>query len=140
MLNRGSLFFSSVPISLALWLLSVILRLCSYSMAGNSDLADFFRLEATFDPISAVTREKVRAAYGTRQTVVEEWKRKKRLGQGAFGTVWLEEEAENGHLRAVKEVLKNGSTTARIDYTRELEALGRLSKVCFCPEVPHWCL
>jgi hypothetical protein len=98
-------------------------------MAGNSDLVDFFRLDASFDPIYAVTRENVRAADGKRRTVVKEWKRTKRLGNGASGTVWLEKETEKGDLRAVKEVSKNGSITARIDYTQELVALGHLSKV-----------
>jgi hypothetical protein len=102
-------------------------------MASSSDLVDYFRLDATFDPIQAVTRENVRAAKRTRRTVVKEWKRTKRLGEGGFGTVWLEEETEEGHLRAVKEVSKNESTTARIDYIRELVALGRLSKVSSCP-------
>jgi hypothetical protein len=98
-------------------------------MAGNSDLVDFFRLDASFDPIYAVTRENVRAADGTRRTVVKEWRRTKRLGNGAFGTVWLEKEMKKGDLRAVKEVSKYGSTTARMDYKQELVALGHLSKV-----------
>jgi hypothetical protein len=102
-------------------------------MAGNSDLVDFFRLDAKFDPIFAVTRENVRAAHGTRRTVVKEWRRTKRLGSGTFGTVWLEKETEKGELRAVKEVAKNGLTTAKTDYTRELEALGHLSKVSYNP-------
>ena len=102
-------------------------------MAGNSDLVDFFRLDATFDPIFAVTRENVRAAHGTRRTVVKEWRRTKRLGSGTFGTVWLEEETGKGELRAVKEVSKNGSTRAKTDYTQELVALGRLSKVSYNP-------
>jgi hypothetical protein len=106
-------------------------------MAGNSDLVDFFRLDASFDPVYAVTRENVRAAHGKRQTVVKEWKRTKGIGSGAFGTVWPEKETEKGDLRAVKEVSKNGSTTARTDYTQELVALGRLSKVCFRPYVYH---
>jgi hypothetical protein len=106
-------------------------------MAGNSDLVNFFQLDASFDPIYAVTRENVSAADGKRRTAVKEWKRTKRLGNGVFGTVWLEEEMEKGELKAVKEVSKNGSTTARTDYTRELVALGRLSKVGSRPDMPQ---
>jgi hypothetical protein len=99
-------------------------------MPGSPGLAEFFKLDASFDPIRSVTHETVLAADGTRRTIMKEWKRTKRLGHGASGTVWLEQDMEGGHLRAVKEIEKKTSTTApKVDYTRELEALGHLSKV-----------
>jgi hypothetical protein len=98
-------------------------------MGENSDLVDYFRLDAIYDPTHAVTRQNVRAADGARRTAVREWKRIDDLGQGAFGTVWLEKETVNGQLRAVKKVSKNGSTTEEMDYIREVVALGGFSKV-----------
>lgn len=44
--------------------------------------------------------------------------------------MWLEHNHEEGELRAVREIPKGTPTTLlRIDYGRELLALGRLSKV-----------
>ena len=65
---------------------------------------------------------------------VTTWTRTKRIGRGAFGTVWLECNDKNG-LRAVKEVAKESSgTPLRVDYKRELEALRWLSNVSSLPE------
>lgn len=58
----------------------------------------------------------------------ERWKRKRRLGQGGYGTVYLEQcfQGNNmGKLRAVKEIPKKGSG----DYNRELEAIALLSTI-----------
>jgi hypothetical protein len=105
-----------------------------------SDLIDFFKLNATFDPVTSSTCEIIQTSDRTQRkrqiTLVKNWKRTKRLGHGAFGTVWLEREGndpeakQRQETRAVKELAKGRSTNAsRIDYTRELLALGRLSKV-----------
>jgi hypothetical protein len=74
------------------------------------------------------------------QRVEERWQRKKELGSGGFGTVWLEtcvssssySSSSNGNqngLRAVKEIRTGGSTSlAAMDYTRELEAIAKFSQ------------
>jgi hypothetical protein len=74
------------------------------------------------------------AANARRRTVENKWKRTKEVSYGAFGMVWLEKETETGHLRAVKEISKNESTTARKDYAKELAMLAHLSKVSFRPD------
>ena len=100
---------------------------------STSDLVDYFRLDASYDPLTLVTRETVRVSDRARCkrqiTVVKEWKRTKRIGRGAFGTVWLDRNRDE-ETRAVKEIAKEDSgTSLKIDYKRELLALGRLSKV-----------
>jgi hypothetical protein len=62
----------------------------------------------------------------------ETWRRKKRLGTGTYGTVWLEEfvpEAyAEGRFRAVKEIAKGfDSSVSDADYYRELEAIAKFS-------------
>ena len=104
-------------------------------MSAPSDLIEFFKLNAIFDPIAALTREKVRISDRThrkRQIVaVKEWKRAKRIGRGAYGTVWVERD-EEGNMRVVKEIVKeNSGMSVKVDHQRELLALGQLSKVRF---------
>ncbi|CAI7615484.1 unnamed protein product [Penicillium bialowiezense] len=59
----------------------------------------------------------------------ELWKREHELGNGSYGRVWLEsctEGEETGSLRAVKEITKI-TTSTKIEYERELEALAKFS-------------
>lgn len=103
-------------------------------MSTQSDLIDYFKLNAVYNPDTKSTREVTqtsdRTQFERQVTVVKKWRRStKRLGCGAFGTVWLEHNHE-GESRAVKEIPKGTPTTPlSIDYRRELLALGRLSKV-----------
>uniref|UniRef100_A0A8H7N300 mitogen-activated protein kinase n=1 Tax=Bionectria ochroleuca TaxID=29856 RepID=A0A8H7N300_BIOOC len=67
-----------------------------------------------------------------RMKTEEAWKRREKLGTGAFGQVYLEEllsGSEAGKLRAVKEIAKTPPQDPRkeIDYTRELEAIAKFS-------------
>ncbi|CAH0048914.1 unnamed protein product [Clonostachys solani] len=61
----------------------------------------------------------------------ETWRRRKKLGSGSFGCVWLEERLDGddtGRLRAVKEITKNREgKRSEIDYNRELEAIAKFS-------------
>ncbi|CAG9937247.1 unnamed protein product [Clonostachys rosea f. rosea IK726] len=61
----------------------------------------------------------------------ETWRRRKKLGSGSFGCVWLEERLDGdgtGRLRAVKEITKSREGKgSRIDYNRELEAIAKFS-------------
>ncbi|CAH0033640.1 unnamed protein product [Clonostachys rhizophaga] len=61
----------------------------------------------------------------------ETWRRRKKLGSGSFGCVWLEERLDGddtGRLRAVKEITKSREgKRSEIDYNRELEAIAKFS-------------
>ncbi len=104
------------------------------SMSAQSDLIDFFQLNATFDPTTRSTREVIRSsdrAQLKRQIVtVKEWKRQvEPIGNGGSGIVWLEHD-KDGKERVIKQIFKATTTTPlQTDYKRELQALGRLSKV-----------
>lgn len=104
-------------------------------MSTQSDLIDYFKLDAVYNPDTNSTREVTqtsnRTQFERQVTIVKEWRRAtKRLGFGPFGIVWLEHNHEDGESRAVKEVPKGTPTTPlRLDSRRELLALGRLSKV-----------
>lgn len=65
---------------------------------------------------------------GRRREREELWKKKRDLGIGIFGTVWLEECVSEGKLRAVKEVRKSVPGSRSMDYNRELEAIARFSQ------------
>ncbi|KAJ5827147.1 hypothetical protein N7447_003910 [Penicillium robsamsonii] len=65
---------------------------------------------------------------GRRREREEVWKRKRDLGIGIFGTIWLEECVSEGKLRAVKEVRKLVPGSRSMDYNRELEAIARFSQ------------
>lgn len=103
-------------------------------MSTQSDLIDFFKIIAVFNPETNSTREVTQISERAQfepLTIVKEWKRStKRLGRGAYGIVWLEHNHEGGEVRAVKEISKGTpSTPLTIDYKRELLALSQLSKV-----------
>ena len=104
-------------------------------MSAQSDMIDFFQLNATYNPTTRSTREVIHGPDRTqlkRQIVtVKEWKRQaEQIGHGGSGIVWLEHNAEGKESRTVKLILKATPTThLQTDHKRELQALGRLSKV-----------
>lgn len=104
-------------------------------MSTQSDLIDYFKLNAVYNPDTnsarEVTQTSDRIQFKRQITIVKEWRRStKRLGLGAFGIVWLEHSHEEGEFRAVKEIPKGTlSTPLNSDCKRELLALSRLSKV-----------
>ena len=103
-------------------------------MSAQSDLIDFFQLNATFDPTTRSTREVIRssdrAQLKRRIVTVKQWKRQvEPIGNGGSGIIWLEHD-EDEKKRAVKQIFKAKPTTPlQTDYKRELQALGHLSKV-----------
>ncbi len=99
-------------------------------MTQASDLIDHFKLDTQFYPDRTHhTSYKSDPARGRRRVKVEEiWHRRKKLGQGGFGAVWLEVEHE-GKIRAVKEIPRNSGLSYQIDYRRELLAMAKLTKV-----------
>ncbi|KAJ5729183.1 uncharacterized protein N7483_003691 [Penicillium malachiteum] len=63
----------------------------------------------------------------------EKWTRKRHLGMGIFGMVWLEEYMidKDAKLRVVKEVRRVAPGPKPIDYSRELEAIVKFSQQKF---------
>ena len=102
-------------------------------MSAQSDL--IFQLDATFDPITRSTREVIQSsdrAQLKRQVVtVKKGKREAEpIGHGGSGIIWLEHDEDGSESRAVKQVTKATSTKPlQTAYRREMQALGRLSKV-----------
>lgn len=95
----------------------------------------FFQIEATFDEDTGSTREVTRSFDRAQPQLeiitVKQWKRRREpIAHGGSGIIWLEHD-EDGKERAVKQISKFGTTTTplQIDYKRELQALGHLSKV-----------
>ncbi|KXJ90520.1 kinase-like domain-containing protein [Microdochium bolleyi] len=71
-----------------------------------------------------------RSARQRRVRIEEQWRRSRQLGQGAWGTVYLETCVNPGfgsRLRAVKEIKKCVYNGEELDYGRELEAIFKFS-------------
>ncbi|KAI1764987.1 kinase-like domain-containing protein [Hypoxylon sp. FL1150] len=92
------------------------------------------RLEATFHPSPSTPIETTHEIRLSRRVLHSEtWIRERRLGNGGYGTVWLERRSEMGsraspQLRAVKELKVPRTQGGRDGYIRELEALAKFSK------------
>lgn len=96
------------------------------------DLVKLSKLETVFNSDPDYTQHFDYAAGsradGKRKRVEERWKRRKRLGKGAYGIVWLEEcfhGSQKGQLRAVKEISKEATG----DFNKELNAIALLSRI-----------
>ena len=104
------------------------------SIDASSDLEELFRLDITFDTTNGITIEtrnfSDRARRVRQGKSVTRWKIGTCLGQGASGTVWMQQEEQAPEkCRAVKQIPKGTrSGPLPVDYRRELLALGRLSK------------
>lgn len=65
-----------------------------------------------------------------KKRIEERWERRRILGTGGYGTVWLEKlatENDEEKYRAVKEIRKGVQLPKAIDYSRELEAIAKFS-------------
>lgn len=62
-------------------------------------------------------------------TIKEKWAWKRDIGAGGFGVVWLEEEATNQQLRAVKRLTKLEMVAQNVDFRRELQNLVAVTNV-----------
>jgi hypothetical protein len=97
----------------------------------TSDLVRDLELKTIFE--GQATLHIVRG-HGTHQSLQEReerWRRKRKIGNGSFGVVWLEECITNDRqvlrLRAVKEIVRKDTSSNTIDYGRELEAMAKFS-------------
>lgn len=95
---------------------------------GLSSKANRYKLEsAIYENRVVHTMYKTNLAARQRNVPIEEeWTRKKEIGAGGFGVVFLEEET-GGRLRAVKRL---PLTIRNVDYSRELNTLAKLADVC----------
>ena len=93
-------------------------------------LLDFWQLRAYFTgPYVEHHRFFSDPSRGIRQQhEVKQWQRLRKLGQGAWGKVYLQSERE-GALRAVKKLKKDLYKEKAIDYLREILAMAEVSKV-----------
>jgi len=100
---------------------------------ATSDLVPHSRIDTEFvnaDRTRHLFVSSDRRAGRRRLKVEETWHRRRELGNGTFGRVWLEgcvDGPRKGQLRAVKEILKFGDCAATIDYNTELEAIAKFS-------------
>lgn len=99
-----------------------------------SELINFFKLDAAFDPVTSTTHEIVQssdpAQFRRQLTVVKKWTRLAELDRGTFGTVWLEHDEKSKESRAVKQISKSTPSNPFVGTPkRELLALSKLSKV-----------
>ncbi|CAG8241173.1 unnamed protein product [Penicillium nalgiovense] len=108
-------------------------------MARIPDLIRDSKLETYFLPnctVETVHRfQESDPASGQRLvTRLEHWRRQRRVGNGGFGSVWLEKciqsgrsgDIQNGAVRAVKQI-DIDTRFGSIDYNRELEAIAKFS-------------
>jgi|ERR1700722_5857807 hypothetical protein len=96
------------------------------------DLVRDSKLDTEFDP-EHTKHIYYESGLTPRQRTVrreERWKRKKYIGQGSYGSVWLEHcvmGQREVEFRAVKMIPKLQPTSKPIDYNRELEAIAKFS-------------
>ena len=97
----------------------------SFWMASQ-DLIDHYKLNVDF-----LVDHCQELSYGRRKKAEKKWYRVKSIGRGGYGTVWLEQDRQTSSERAVKEIPKKTSIHGpRIDYTKELLAMAKFSRVC----------
>jgi hypothetical protein len=99
-------------------------------MSFLSDL-DHLKIETVFQPDHIISTAYISdPRRGIRRARIERrWYKKKSLGSGSFGEVWLEQEnSDLAQLRAVKAIKKAQMERVKIDYMRELTALAHFSK------------
>lgn len=99
-------------------------------MDPSLDLVDHFKLETAFLPEHTLhTYYKSDSLDGRRKVkIVKRWRKTRIVGEGNFGSVWLELE-EDGSERAVKAISRRLCSHNIIDYRKEVAAMARLSKV-----------
>ena len=99
-------------------------------MAFPNLVIDYHRLDTKFfaGHVQHITFRSDASQGRRRVKEVRNWYRKREIGRGSFGTVFLEG-SEGGEYRAVKEIAKDKGSRVKIDYRRELMAMAILGKV-----------
>ncbi|TDZ19961.1 Calcium/calmodulin-dependent protein kinase type 1 [Colletotrichum orbiculare MAFF 240422] len=104
-------------------------------MLLQSDLVQESKLETSFfsQHIKHTFYRRGTSGRERRIRLQEKWERRRRLGQGAYGIVWLETcdrpaRLDGPKIRAVKEIPIDSTTSEDIDYNQELEAVMKFSQ------------
>ena len=99
-------------------------------MAFPNLVIDYHRLDTKFfaGHVQHTTFHSDASQGRRRVKEVKNWYRKREIGRGSFGTVFLEG-SEGGEYRAVKEIAKDKGSRVKIDYRGELMAMAILGKV-----------
>ncbi|MCJ1377232.1 hypothetical protein MMC17_000324 [Xylographa soralifera] len=105
----------------------------------TSDLLDHFKLDAEILPEYTlhVTTQSDPTLGVRKQKIETKWYRKKLLGRGSFGQVYLESDSqvdENAQIRAVKILEKDDLQQAGVDWRKEVAALAKLSRPKYLQE------
>ncbi|KAF8538589.1 kinase-like domain-containing protein [Trichophaea hybrida] len=91
-----------------------------------------FRLTSSFDHSRDYTEHFTSSEnlqdLETEQEQVGRWRKVRKIGQGSCGAVYLERKEHGKQLRALKVVCKEKMLHAKLDYTRELQAMASLQK------------
>ena len=97
----------------------------------GDDFIDSFQLPVRFkEDCVEHTRRITDISRGVRNAIhVEQWRRKKELGRGGFGIVYLESTKGGHQLRAVKEVPKYNGRTKTMNHLREVLAMAHFREV-----------
>jgi len=106
--------------------------LCYTMSSHTSDLVRDSKLDASIVSGATLHVYHLFSQTSRRRRVRTEdtWHRRRELGNGTYGRVWLEgcvSGSKIGQLRAVKEIPKEKSTSSHVDYARELEAMAKFS-------------
>lgn len=103
-------------------------------MRGQTEVAtsrlNQYKLETEFhdnDQVTHITYRTDLAAREERVATKTTWVSKRKIGEGGFAAIWLEEEVGSGELRAVKKVSRNVAQDVR-----ELEIMARVVDVRTC--------
>lgn len=99
-------------------------------MSVPASTIDRFKVETTFGDgyVVHTTYEWEFSTRGPKRSST--WEEVRRIGSGAFGSVWLEKEQEGGLLRAVKRLQR--ASLQRVEFSREIQALIAVGDVsCF---------
>ena len=95
---------------------------------AQSDLVEWYNLEAEFFQDHIRHTRYMGKAKDRNRRVKEEWSNCGELGKGGFGVVHKQIQKATGHCRAVKTIDKR--LPAKLDYSRELLVMAILAKVC----------
>lgn len=99
------------------------------NLVTDSKLETGFRAGSPLETIH-VFHESDRSSQRRLVSRSESWQRQKKIGCGAFGSVWLEKCTKGGRsdigLRVIKQIDRD-PRFPRIDYSRELEAIAKFS-------------
>jgi len=114
----------------------------SLSLSGLPNIVLDAKLDVEFSSCGTTHSYDFSSSAGPPVLVKETWSRKRRLGSGSYGTVWLESctlGPKFGQSRALKVISIPRSETDKVDIARELQALVKFSHKRVCASfIENW--